>query len=112
MDRNPYGYRVTEYDEDRYGHPSFLVEAAEPSPLAPALILVRRPGGSWDAYQWDGTPWPGWDGPPWTAGVRPDRGGAQVPGAGRARVLQAGVLPGSWRLSAPACEPRTSATAS
>ena len=58
MDRNPYGYRVTEYDEDRNGHPSFFVEAAEPSPLAPALILVRRPGGDWDAYRWDGTPWP------------------------------------------------------
>jgi hypothetical protein len=51
-------YRVTEYDEDRHGHPSFLVEAITPSPLAPALILVRRPPGTWDAYRWDGSPWP------------------------------------------------------
>ena len=51
-------YRVTEYDEDHRGHPSFLVEAVEPSPLAPALILVRRPGGTWDAYRWDGSRWP------------------------------------------------------
>jgi len=51
-------YRVTEYDEDHNGHPSFLVEATEPSPLAPALIIVRRPGGSWDVYRWDGSPWP------------------------------------------------------
>jgi hypothetical protein len=51
-------YRITEYDEDHRGHPSFLAEAIEPSPLAPAVILVRRPGGTWDAYRWDGSPWP------------------------------------------------------
>jgi hypothetical protein len=51
-------YRITEYDEDRNGHPSFLAEAITPSPLAPLVILVRRPGGDWDAYRWDGTPWP------------------------------------------------------
>jgi hypothetical protein len=51
-------YRVTEYDEDIRGHPSFLVEAAEPSPLAPALFIVRRPGGTYDVYRTDGTPWP------------------------------------------------------
>jgi hypothetical protein len=56
-------YRITEYDEDRNGHPSFLAEAITPSPLAPAVVLVRRPGGDWDIYRWDGTPWPAGRGP-------------------------------------------------
>jgi hypothetical protein len=51
-------YRVTECDEDINGHPSFEVTPDKPSPLAPVLIIVIRPGGRADAYRWDGTPWP------------------------------------------------------
>ena len=51
-------YRVTEYDEDIRGHPSFFAEPDVPSPLAPALIIVIRPGGRTDVYRTDGTPWP------------------------------------------------------
>jgi hypothetical protein len=51
-------YRVTEYDEDTRGHPAFELAPDVPSPLAPVLIIVIRPGGSTDVYRQDGTPWP------------------------------------------------------
>lgn len=73
-------YRVTEYDEDRNGHPSFLVTPDEPSPLAPELIIVRRPGGNWDVYRWDGSRWP--DG-------TPTPGDARIVAARRYRELEA-----------------------
>lgn len=52
-------YRVTEYDEEVRGHPSFELTPAEPSPLYPVLWIVRRPGGTWDVYRApEGTRWP------------------------------------------------------
>lgn len=72
-------YRVTEYDEDIRGHPSFEVTPDVPSPLAPVLWIVRRPGGTWDVYRSpDGTPWP--------AG-RPVPGDARVVAARKYREL-------------------------